>query len=184
MEVEILWNNLYGPLRKFILSRVRQESVADDLIQEVFLKIQLNINRLRNPEKINQWLFQIARNAINDHFRQNKRVAEGGYLTAETEEQDAENLNLRLAAWLPDAIELLPEKYRQALYLTEIEGLSQKELAARLGISYSGAKSRVQRGREKLKDVILQCCEVQADGYGNILSYQPRVIKKQEECCD
>ncbi len=94
---EMLWKNLYGPLRGFILSRVRQESIADDVIQEVFLKIQLNIDRLRNPEKINQWLFQIARNAIIDHFRQNKRDSETRYLTVETEEQNEQNLNLQLA---------------------------------------------------------------------------------------
>ena len=91
----------------------------------------------------------------------------------------------RKARYQPIGFELLPEKYRQAVYLTDIVGLSQKELAKSLGISYSGAKSRVQRGREKLKEIILQCCEVQADGYGNILGYHPRNPEpKKEECCD
>jgi len=185
MDITTLWQNLYTPLRSFILRRVREDDVANDILQEVFIKMQLNIGQLRNPKKINAWIFQIARHAITDYYRQNKSVPVNGNHPTETIAFEEQDLNQQLAIWLPSAIELLPEKYRQAIYLTEIEGLSQKELAKRLGISYSGAKSRVQRGREKLKEVILQCCEVQADGYGNILGYQARSPEpKKEECCD
>jgi RNA polymerase sigma-70 factor (ECF subfamily) len=185
MNIEILWKELHTPLRGFILRRVKEENVTDDILQEVFIKMQLNIGKLRNPQKINAWIFQIARHAITDYYRQNKPVPVSGDHPTETLAFEEQNLNQQLATWLPSAIELLPEKYRQAIYLTEIEGLSQKELAERLNISYSGAKSRVQRGREKLKDVILQCCEVQADGYGNILGYRARPPEpKKEECCE
>ncbi len=185
MNIEILWKDLHTPLRAFILRRVKEKNAVDDILQEVFIKMQLNIGQLRNPQKINAWIFQIARHVITDYYRQHKSVPVNGNHPTETLAFEEQDLNQQLAVWLPSAIELLPEKYRQAIYLTEIEGLSQKELAKRLGISYSGAKSRVQRGREKLKEVILQCCEVQTDGYGNILDYQARPPEpKKEECCD
>jgi RNA polymerase sigma-70 factor (ECF subfamily) len=189
MEIVTVWKDLQQPLRSFIIQRTRDEAAADDILQEVFLKIQSNIAQLRDPQKVNAWIFQIARHAIADHYREAKstyaRNETFGDHPAEELSFEEADLNQQLAAWLPSAIELLPEKYREAVRLTEIEGLSQKELAERLGISYSGAKSRVQRGREKLKEVILQCCEVQSDGYGNILGYQPRPPEpKEEECCD
>lgn len=189
MEIVTVWKDLQQPLRSFIIQRTKDEAAADDILQEVFLKIQSNIGQLRDPQRINAWIFQIARHAIMDHYRATKPVyaREGASEDHPTENFPFEEADLtqQLAAWLPSAIDLLPEKYREAVRLTEIEGLSQKELAERLGISYSGAKSRVQRGREKLKEVILQCCEVQSDGYGNILGYHPRPPEpKEEECCD
>lgn len=167
------------------MRRVGSEDAADDILQDVFLKIQLKIGQLRDPDKVNAWIYQIARRAITDHYRRQSSVTIVEGSPAEDAGSAEHDLNGQLAAWLPSAIELLPEKYRQAVYLTEIEGLSQKELAERLGISYSGAKSRVQRGREKLKEVVLQCCEVRADSYGNIMDYHPRQPEpEEEECCD
>jgi RNA polymerase sigma-70 factor (ECF subfamily) len=67
-------------------------------------------------------------------------------------------------------IQKLAPNYRDALLITEFQNISQKELAQKLNISYSGAKSRVQRGKEKLKELILNCCLVQTDTYGNVLN--------------
>ena len=71
-------------------------------------------------------------------------------------------------------IEGLPVKHREALKLTEYEGMTQKELAAKLGISISGAKSRVQRARAMLKDALMQCCHFELDRYGTVIDYHPR----------
>jgi RNA polymerase sigma-70 factor (ECF subfamily) len=83
-----------------------------------------------------------------------------------------------LAPSVAAMVNALPEPYREALYLTEYQGLSQRELAARLGISLSGAKSRVQRAREKLKQLLLDCCHFEFDRLGRIIDYQPRCT-----CC-
>ncbi len=152
-------------------------------MQEIFLKIRRALPQLRDIGKVESWMFRIAHNAVMDHYRERPSVAHlvSDRLPEASEEaapSDREDLTHRLAQWLPHAIELLPDKYRQAVYLIEIEGLNQKELAERLGLSYSGAKSRVQRGREKLKQIILDCCDVMADRYGNILDYQRR------DCCE
>ena len=68
----------------------------------------------------------------------------------------------------------LPEHYRQALELTELEGVTQKEAAGRLGLSVSGMKARVQRGRSKLKDVIDDCCSIEFDRRGGLVDYHRR----------
>lgn len=181
------WTELHEVLRGFILSKVKDSNIAEDLLQETLIKIHLNIHRLNSKEKLMSWAFQIARNVIIDHYKASKRVNVLGEVPMHREEEGSESsFTQDLATWLPEAIKLLPEKYRQAIYLTEIEGMTQKEMAEKLGLSISGAKSRVQRGREKLKDIILQCCQVVTDKYGNVLDYYSRKEERQkeEECCD
>jgi RNA polymerase sigma-70 factor (ECF subfamily) len=87
-----------------------------------------------------------------------------------------------VAGWLAAAVENLPDRYRDAVSLYELQGVSQAEVAERLGISLSGAKSRVQRGRQKLKQVLQRCCRFDLDRRGNVLSCEP----KAEGCsyCD
>jgi RNA polymerase sigma-70 factor (ECF subfamily) len=82
-----------------------------------------------------------------------------------------ESLNEEVATWIEPMISVLPEPYATALRLTELQGLSQKELAERLGISMSGARSRVQRGRQMLEDVLRACCTFELDARGNISAY-------------
>ncbi|MCB0582546.1 MAG: RNA polymerase sigma factor SigZ [Phaeodactylibacter sp.] len=194
MEAESIWEKVQAKLKAFVRAKVRDEASADDVLQEIFIKMYQNLHQLRAEEKAEYWLFRIAQNAVNDHFRQRKTQALPVPALVEPapteEEEQVQALTEEVAQWLPFMLELLPDKYRQALYLTEVEGISQRELAEKLGISYSGAKSRVQRGREKLRDIVLQCCEVATDKYGNVLGYQPReagseenVEEEEEECC-
>ena len=180
------WTELDEVLRAFILSKVKDSNLADDLLQESLIKIHLNLHRLKSQEKLMNWAFQIARNVIIDHYKLIKRgIYEGEAALPDEEDCDESTFTQDLATWIPEAIKLLPEKYRQAIYLTEIVGMTQKEMAEKLGLSLSGAKSRVQRGREKLKDIVLQCCEVVTDKYGNVLDYHGRrQERKKEECCD
>lgn len=89
---------------------------------------------------------------------------------------EEENFTKEATVCIRSTIKRLPEKYREALELTEFQGLSQKELSEKLGISYSGAKSRVQRGRGKLKQLLEGCCHIEADRYGNIVDF--RILKE------
>jgi RNA polymerase sigma-70 factor (ECF subfamily) len=79
-------------------------------------------------------------------------------------------------------IHSLPGPYREAVLLTEFEGLTQKEFAERLGISLSGAKSRVQRGRQQLKDMLLECCRFEFDRRGHAFDCEPRKPGACPEC--
>jgi len=71
-------------------------------------------------------------------------------------------------------VQLLPPPYRDALTLVEFEGVPQVEVASRLGISVSGMKSRVQRGRSMLRDGLLACCDVSRSATGGVLDFAPR----------
>jgi len=156
-------------------------SLADDILQEVFIKIHENIHSIKDDTKICNWVYQIARNTINDHYRKQKMVLSDIQDVTDEElsalfdmERKSENYQIeKLASGLQEIINSLPEKYAQALKLVEFEGLSQNQLAKELNISVSGAKSRVQRGRLMLKDTLMNCCHYEFDKYGTIISYHP-----------
>lgn len=173
-NVESLYKNLNQKLQQFIRKRVSDEIAAEDILQEIFLKIHTRIDTLNDQDKVESWIFQIARNAIIDHYR-SRRSHHNGIEPEETVtvEEDVEDMHKKLASGLGEMINQLAESYRDALRLTELEGLTQKELAERLGISLSGAKSRVQRARTMLRDLLMQCCHFEFDRYGTIIDYHP-----------
>jgi len=74
-------------------------------------------------------------------------------------------------------IENLPDKYKEAILLTELNQLTHKELGESLGISLSGAKSRVQRARKMLKEMLTSCCSLEFDVMGNIIDYKHNMSK-------
>jgi RNA polymerase sigma-70 factor, ECF subfamily len=176
--LEDIWAEFATTLRQFIRSRVAGAETAEDILQDVFVKIQRQLNQLKAPVKLRGWLYLIARNAIIDHYRTTRKTMEvPESLPIEPPEDDAEMDELKAA--LRPMVHNLAEPYRQALVLTEFEGLTQKELAERLGMSFSGAKSRVQRGREQLRQMLLDCCHFEFDRRGNVIHCTPRT----KECC-
>ena len=176
-QFEHTWQRLYPALFGFVQKRVHDMSLASDILQDVFLKILERRAQLREEKKVEAWVYQILRNAIHDHYRaEQKRVDALPEFIRSSERENPETpvTHERFAQCVPGMLDSLPEKYRTALQLIEIEGLSQKELATQLGISYSGAKSRVQRGRQMLKEALLTCCEIESDAYGNVVAYEKR----------
>jgi len=167
-----IWNDLNEQLFNFVNKKVQNSEAAKDIVQDVFLKVNTKIGTLKNHDKIIPWIFQITRNEISNHFRSQK--LEEGLDNLSLEEQEIEDLTPEFSQCLLPMINTLPDKYKEALTLSEIENMSQKRMAERLDISYSGAKSRVQRGRDLLKSSLLQCCEISVDKYGNVLSYHMR----------
>lgn len=172
---------LRGAVRRFIGSRVKNPAVADDLTQDVFLKVMRQFAHVRDPRRIMGWVFQIARNEVADHFRRARPTEEF------SEERDAvpldgfpvtdrEEVRLRdaLARYIRDVVNSLPPPYREALLLTDYEGLSQVELAARIGLSVSAAKSRVQRARLMAREIIDRCCHFEVDRYGRVIACQAK----------
>jgi len=180
-SLEIIWNDFAGRLGQFIRVRVADPTAAEDILQDVFVKIQAKIDQLKDPAKLQSWLFLLTRNAIIDHFRARKDTTEvPETLPAEPPEHDDEADGLK-ASFLR-MIDSLPEPYREAIRLTEFENLTQKELAERLGISLSGAKSRVQRGREHLREMLLECCHFEFDRRGKVIECEPRGKEQCREC--
>lgn len=167
-----LWNDLNKALINFINQKVKNKEIAKDINQDVFVKVFSKIDTLKNKDKIIPWIYQITRNEINTYFRKQKFNSEIA-VVEEVEILD-KNLTAEFSKCMLPMINSLPEKYKEAIKLSEIENLSQKELALRLNISYSGAKSRVQRGREMLKKSLQQCCTISTDVYGNITDFQEK----------
>ena len=173
-KLNIIWLELNDYLKGFIFKQLKDNHIADDILQDVYLQVNSKIHTLKDETKLSSWIFQITRNAINDYYRSNKKKFDNSFeLSNDNSIQDE---NQELVRCVNPMIESLPAKYREAIRLSEIEGLSQKDLAKHLNISYSGAKSRVQRGRKQLKSLLLQCCTIQSDKYGNIL-------KQEEKSC-
>ena len=173
IQIQEIWTDLHLELKKFIFSKVKDIDTTKDILQDVFLKIQLNIHTLIDCSKLTAWVYQITRNAIADHFRKtsNSAIQIDGFELAEQENE--EPLYHSLNNCINQKINRLSDKYMQAMLLTYFNAYSQIELAEKLNISYSGAKTRVQRGREKLKDLILDCPNVETDGEGNPIAYEP-----------
>ncbi len=187
-----LWGAMHRDLRGFIRSKVSDEDAAEDLLQETYLRIQKNLGRLEEEERIASWVYRIARNLIHDHYRTGGRtdyVAPADLERLETATTDhggeptSDNRNEEVMSWLPVTIANLPVKYRQAVRMFELERRPQKEIADTLGISLTAAKSRVRRGRALLVEWLHDCCAFELDARGNVLDY--RVRNAKDDCgCD
>ncbi|MBC6109870.1 RNA polymerase sigma factor SigZ [Pedobacter fastidiosus] len=169
-EITKIWADFHQELKAFIFNKTRNTVDTDDILQDVFIKIMLNIDRISKAENLRHYLYGIVKNAIADYFRSRKQVIDNPEIEEGFTEEDTQTLNETIAnCCIKPFINKLPDNYRDALLITEFQNISQKELASKLNISYSGAKSRVQRGKEKLKALILNCCAYQSDRYGNII---------------
>jgi RNA polymerase sigma-70 factor (ECF subfamily) len=183
---ERVWETFHTPLQQFIRRRVADGAAAEDLLQDIFLKIHLHVDTLKDVKRLEGWIYQITRNAIIDYYRNAKPT-----MSLDTvgvvdlpEELPADDVVTELLPCVRAMVQNLPPQDRQALILTAYQGLTQKELGERLGISFSGAKSRVQRARERLKQQLLECCHLELDRRGGILDYQPRCdCCAQGNCC-
>jgi RNA polymerase sigma-70 factor (ECF subfamily) len=178
ITTENVWREFSDRLRGFIGKRVSSPADADDLLSEVFVKVHTRIDTLEDEARLAPWLYQITRNTLTDHYRQRPVTPtslDGVDSTSVEDDYDAAAL---ISSSLRDLVDRLPDKYREALVLTEFEGLSQVEMAGRLGLSVSGAKSRVQRARAMLRDRLLECCHFEFDRLGHVIDYEPR-----PRCC-
>lgn len=175
------WQRIAAELRRFVGHRVADPHAAEDIVQDVFLKLVRRLQQPHDEGRLHAFVFQVARNAVIDHYRTRRPGAElpddlaaGG---------DAEGAAMApLCASFRNFVHGLPPPQREALLLTEYEGLTQKQLADRLGIAPSTAKSRVQRGRAKLKQALLDCCSFEFDRRGRIVDWQRRDPGSCPEC--
>ncbi|MCP4152650.1 MAG: RNA polymerase sigma factor SigZ [bacterium] len=179
-----LWQKFHKALLNFIKKNISNSEDAEDLLQNVFLKIHTNIHQLKEKEKVTSWLYQITRNAIYDSFRINGKqkvdilpLMDGR--VGHSDDSHDDFWKQEILSCLMEMIEELPEKYRSVLKLYEFDGLSHKEIAQRLGISVSGSKSRVQRSKEKLKEVLVCGCRTEASCLHLVKMGQSNYCSKQ-----
>jgi len=161
-------------LRLFFIQRLPQAADADDLVQEVLLKLHQHLHQIKEPSKLLPWLFQVARHALADFYRTRPKLKQMDLdqLPGHDPRDRELNFNHEFSHCMLPMILQLPPIYADALRRVEVEGLSQKDYAAQAEISYSGAKSRLQRGRRMIQGAMQRCCQVQYDSYGNIVEGQ------------
>ena len=173
-----VWETFHAQLRAFIGARVGASADADDILQNVFVKIHTHIHTLRKQDRLATWVYQITRNAIIDSYRarhpHQSMPADLGAWDAPQESDPA----TQIGEYLRILVNGLAPKYRTAIILAEYNGLTSEELGRRLGLSVSGAKSRLQRARSQLRKQLLDCCRFEFDHAGNLLDYEPN-----PNCC-
>ena len=175
-KLESLYVSLRQPLRAYLERRLQDPESAEDLLHDVFLKIHERAARIDRSDRVESWIWAIARNALIDRLRKERpaeSIEELAFAAEPTDTREADPLNRTVRAFL----DCIGAPYREALVLADLEGVPQTELAMRLGLSHSGAKSRVQRARKKMAALIQRCCRLEFDHYGNVIDYAPRGSK-------
>lgn len=183
---EELWQLVHDGLHAFIARRVNDQGHAEDILQDVFMRVHRQMDAVNDPRRVVSWIYQITRNAIIDYYRKPGRQREvSAGLSPELEvlndvpmmseaTGDAAGFRAELAGCLRPMIERLAQDYQDAIMLVELNGLTQQAAAKQMGISLSGMKSRVQRGRKQLKQMLDDCCEIQLDRRKGVLAYRSR----------
>jgi RNA polymerase sigma-70 factor (ECF subfamily) len=187
MEMDFLeiYDQFYHRVRKFILASVRDESVADDLVQEAFMKIQENLDSVREPAKVSSWIFRIAHNLCQDHFRTRKKsssheeIHDGLVNLQETPLQKIMEQG-EMSQCVQDQLNLLPESLRSVLLFADVMEFSQQEIADILGLTVENVKVRLHRARKKLKAILEEKCTFEVDER-NVLVCEPVEEKKRRE---
>ncbi|BET67364.1 RNA polymerase sigma factor SigZ [Opitutales bacterium ASA1] len=169
------------PVRRFVGARVRNDALADDLTQEIFVRVLRRLPEVRDHRRVVGWIFQIARNIVADHFRRSRPATallemDGAEESSHESVGGVEEARLRdeLTDYVREVVKTLPPIHREAILLTEYEGMTQAELARHLGIGLSAAKSRVQRARAIVRARVEKCCHVEFDAYGTLVDCRRR----------
>ena len=177
-----LWRDFALDLRRFLRRQVRDDALADDLLQDVILRVHLHLARMRAPERVAPWLYRIARNLAIDHVRRqavrNRAVAEPE-VCSEGPEPSPET---QLAVWMMEQVARFPEPYREALTRVDADGQRAADVARALGLSTPGVKSRVQRARRRLAQATNRCCAVELDRHGRVVDIRRR-RPAASRCC-
>lgn len=167
------WQNHKAQLRSYVSKRIDDPDAVDDILQEVYIKASSNLHQLKSKGSLKGWLYRIAYNTIMDFYRA-RQPHEMLPEELAIEEEDVSSLaHKELAQCLRPLINELPEKYAIPLRMAELEGVSQQAIADELGLSLSGAKSRVQRSRVKFREQMMTCCDFEI-GQQGIIDYVPK----------
>ena len=178
---EELWQGMHDGIRGFIAKRVSDQSHAEDVLQDVFVRVHRQLESVNDPHRIVSWIYQVTRNAIIDYYRRPGRrheipaglAADIDTFGGESQEESGDP-GSELAGCLRPMIERLSQDYRDAVTLVEIQGLTQQAAAEQMGLSLSGMKSRVQRGRKQLKQMLDDCCRIELDRRRAVVGYEVR----------
>ncbi|MBX2799630.1 MAG: sigma-70 family RNA polymerase sigma factor [Myxococcales bacterium] len=179
LRVTLAWHELEADLRRSFAKPGVPADVVDDLVQEAALRLMKGLPTLRGPDRLGPYVGRVVRSVWVDHLRRRRPVEPlPADLAADAPPLEDESLTQEVASWLPRFVEGLEEPYREALRLVELQGRSQREVADALGLSASGARTRVQRGRKKLREALQRCCRIVREGA------RVTAVHGRDGCCD
>ena len=175
MTTKQVWTSYSEDLKRFIISKVKNKAIADDILQDTFIKIHTKLHTLKNITKLKPWCFTIARNSILDYWKATNQTFEIANFEAET--KIPENLHTEKDC-LRGILNNLPKKYRDPLFLSDIKGLKQQEVASQLKQSLSTTKSQIQRARKLIAQGFMDCCGFVMNENGNLVGE----VQDKDDC--
>ncbi|WP_319946483.1 sigma-70 family RNA polymerase sigma factor [Mangrovimonas aestuarii] len=177
MDTKQIWDLYSDDLYRFIKSKVRHLDITDDLLQETFIKIHANNETLRDESKLKSWCFSVARYTVIDYFRkQGKAVA---FEENDIQDVDSEPVPAHTEVdCLHGILKTLPDKYRTPLFLSDIKGLKQSQVAEKLDLPLPTVKSQIQRARKLITQGYMDCCDFSMNEKGQLVGE----IKDKEAC--
>lgn len=183
-QFEALWDEFSFELGNFIKSKVSQVHDAEDILQEVFIKIFKNIDQLEKQSALKSWMYKITRNTIIDYYKKKRDlpVAPETMHFIEDEVEEEDNMNDQITGCLKKMIFEVPEKYQQVYDLHENKKMKHKEIGEELNISLSTSKVRLMRAKELFKKNLIECCDFELDSYGNIIDYKKKSCEECDSC--
>lgn len=183
MDFMAVYDEYHDRINRFIRSLVKDEFACDDLIQETFLKVRNNLDALRETEKLSSWIYRIAYNLCQDHFKSQKKTSQNtDELPIQSPLLIRESFEFKLeqhqmGSCVQRQIDLLPESLRTVLMMYDVLEFSHKEISEILNITEKNSKVRLHRARKSLKKILEEKCTFEVDNR-NVLICEP--VKKQE----
>lgn len=169
MTYNKIWQKHKSYLLNFINSKIDDKHIAEDILQEVSIKLFHNFTQKTVIKNHKAWLFKVTKNTIADYYRKNEKHSALSTIPSETNT----NSNTCVCDLTGFVIQTyLPEKYSQALYLSDIEKIQQQEISKILNLSLTATKSRIQRGRVKLKELVNGCVDIYYNNKGQVYDFQ------------
>ncbi|MFK2819679.1 sigma-70 family RNA polymerase sigma factor [Flavobacteriaceae sp. LMIT009] len=176
MDTKDIWTSYHEDVRRFIGSKIKEGHIVDDLLQETFIKVHTKLDSLKDESKVKSWIFMIARNTMFDYFKNRDFISEGNAIIVEPDDDVIDNHTEKDC--LRGIIKRLPKKYRDPLFLSDIRGLKQKDVAEQLKLELPTAKSRIQRARKLIAKGYMDCCDYKMNQKGHLVGE----VKQKEDC--
>lgn len=171
-DINMVVNDFYQAIYAYAMKYLGDSHLAEDVVQEVMYRTVQAHEQQRSIGHIRAWIYQTTRFVMADYYRNKGKLALSFSddlpieLPALHESQNLDLMNDGMRA----IIQILPEKYAQPLLWSDIEGIAQKEIANRLQLSLSATKMRIQRARQKLHALFVDCCQITYDKNGAFVS--------------
>lgn len=175
MTTQEIWKLYADDVKHFILSKVKNSSITDDLVQETFIKVHTKLSTLKDVSKLKSWVFSIARNTTLDYFKTISKSIDIPPLETSFEEEDP--IHTEKDCLLAHIMNL-DKKYRTPLFLSDIKGIKQAEVATQMKLPLATVKSRIQRARKKVAEGYMECCDYKLNDKGLLVGE----MQEKEDC--